>query len=313
MQGLKLAKDFYETYGAPMLAESFPEVLPYLATGLVGSGSECFGYDDEISTDHDFEPGFCIFLPDEETVDEKTAFRLQRAYTHLPDSFMGYDRSPLSPVGGNRHGVLRMADFYESKCGSKNGELTSMQWLMTPEYALAEAVNGEVFFDGSGAFSAIREKLSYYPEPVRLKKLAGYLLTMGQAGQYNYPRLLKRGETGAAQLAVHTFTDAALHVVFLLNRTYMPYYKWSFYALRSLSLFGNLSESLEFLISSENDEKTASVKSEMIEDTAALMVQALKAEQLTQATGADLEKHAYLVNDRIKDGTLRNWNIFLGV
>ena len=60
MKGLELSKRFYETYGAPMLSEKFPELEDKLAIGLVGDGSECFGYDDDISRDHDFEPGFCI-------------------------------------------------------------------------------------------------------------------------------------------------------------------------------------------------------------------------------------------------------------
>ena len=313
MKGLELARSYYEAYGEQMLKDSFPAVYPHFAVGLVGSGSECLGYDDEISQDHDFEPGFCIFLPGEDLVDSKTEFALHRAYTHLPQEFMGVSRNRMSPVGGSRHGVMRRGDFYKSRCGSANGELTTDQWLLLPEHALLEAVNGEVFYDGDGAFSRIREKLSYYPEEIKLKKLAGYLLVMGQAGQYNYPRLLKRAESGAAQFAAHTFTDAAMHVIFLLNGRYMPYYKWSFKALRDLPLFGSLSESLEFLISSENGEKTAKTKMEMIEDIAALLIAQLKKENLSDAVCADLEKHAYSVNDRIRESMLRNANIFAGV
>ena len=62
MKGLELARKYYEEYGIPMLENEFPETRKYLAVGLVGSGSECLGYDDKISQDHDFEPGFCIFL-----------------------------------------------------------------------------------------------------------------------------------------------------------------------------------------------------------------------------------------------------------
>ena len=87
MTGLELSRAYFEEYGMPMLEEQFPDLLPFLAAGLFGSGSECFGYDDEVSQDHDFEPCFCLFLPEEELVSRRSAFLLERAYAKLPDSF----------------------------------------------------------------------------------------------------------------------------------------------------------------------------------------------------------------------------------
>ena len=210
MKGLELSRLFYEEYGIPLLRE-FPQEAPHIAVGLCGSGSECFGYDDELSTDHDFEPGFCLFLPDEEIIDSRTAFRLERAYAKLPRVYLGYHRSTLSPVGGNRHGVIRLADFLTDKTGTPDGQLSLQGWFSVPEQSLAEVTNGRLFRDDSGRFTAVRETLSYLPEDVRLKKLAGHLLLMGQAGQYNYRRCVIRGETAAAQLAVTEFVKSALH------------------------------------------------------------------------------------------------------
>ena len=208
MKGLKIARAYYEEYGEPMLREKFPELLPLIAAGLTGSGSECWGFDDEVSRDHDFEPGFCLFLPGEDVVDRKTAFALERAYAALPGEFMGLKRSLVSPVGGARHGVLRTAEFMKDKIGKADGNLSLMEWLYMPDYALAEAVNGEIFTDGYGEVTAIRERLMHRPEDVRLKKLAGQLLLMGQSGQYNYRRCLQHGETAAAQLAAVEFVKS---------------------------------------------------------------------------------------------------------
>lgn len=62
MRGLELAERFYEEVGRPLLTEEYPFELPRIAVGLVGEGSECFGFDDEVSRDHDWGPGFCICL-----------------------------------------------------------------------------------------------------------------------------------------------------------------------------------------------------------------------------------------------------------
>lgn len=313
MNGLELSEQFYKTHGEPMLREQFPALLPLVAVGLFGSGSECFGFDDEISRDHDFEPGFLLLLPDESVVDRRTAFLLERAYDKLPKEFMGVRRGQLAPVGGARHGVLRTADWFTEKVGSADGVLTLSEWLTVPEHALAESVNGRLFFDGYGEVTRIRAGLMQYPEDVRRKKLAGNLLLMAQAGQYNYLRCLKHGETGAAQLAIAEFVNAAMAVVFLLNGAYRPFYKWRFRAMRQLPTLSLLAETMEYLLVTDNESPLCETKYDMIEDTAADVIDALQAQGLTKAICGDLEKHAYSVNDSIADGALRNLHILSAV
>ena len=314
MKGLELSKRFYEECGRPMLEAQFSHLLPYLAVGLVGSGSECFGYDDDLSRDHDFEPAFCIFLPDEAIVDRKSAFALERAYAKLPKEFMGIQRNRMSAVGGDRHGVIRMSDFFRAKTGSRDGNLSLGQWFSLPEHALLEAVNGEVFFDHYGEFTRIREKLTYFPEVVRLKKLAGNLLLMGQSGQYNYGRCVRRGETAAAQLAVYEFVKSAMNAVYLLEKRYMPYYKWSFRGMRELLTNAEgLAEMMEFLISTDNREEMAGKKSGMIETICRVITEELNRQRLTDSSAPEMELQAYIVNDRIMDGQIRNLHILSGV
>ena len=310
MNGLDLSRAFYAEYGAPMLREQFPEVEKLAAVGLVGSGSECLGFDDEVSRDHDFEPGFCLLLPDEDRVDRRTAFLLERAYAKLPKEFMGFRRSGVAPVGGARHGVLRAADFFAEKVGAPDGVLTVDQWLKLPQQSLLEATGGEIFRDDLGEVSAIRAALSRMPEDVRKKRLAGHLLLMAQAGQYNYLRCLKHGEPAAGQLAVNEFVKSCMEVVFLLNRAYAPYYKWSFRALRRLPKLALTAETLEYLLTTGNDADMAESKYDMIESTAADIIDELQNQGLTKAICGDLEKHAYSVNDGIEDGDVRNLNIF---
>ena len=313
MKGLDLALKFFKEYGELMLSAQFPEVSKYIAVGLVGSGSECYGYDDEISRDHDFDPAFCIFIPDEDIVGRKVEFELERAYAKLPKEYCGFKRAPLNPVGGNRHGVIRIGDFYAAKTGSRDGELSVYDWFNIPEYSLLEATNGEVFLDNYGLFTDIREKLSYYPDDIRLKKIAGNLLLMGQSGQYNYNRLILRNDTAAAQLAVTEFVKSAMNVVFLLNKRYMPYYKWSFCALRKLPFLSQLSLDFEFLISSGNDDDLARQKSQTIENVCQKIAAELGAQGIVQLATTEMEQLAYAVNDKITDNEIRNLNILYGV
>ncbi len=304
MNGLELSIAYYEEYGRPMLESQFPQLLPYLAAGLFGSGSECLGYDDELSRDHDFEPGFCILLPDEETVDRRSEFLLSRAYAKLPKTFCGVTRAALSPVGGARHGVMRTSEFFEKTVGAPDGRLTLRQWLTLPEQALLEATNGAIFHDEWGEVTRIRETLACFPEDVRRKRLAGQLLLMGQAGQYNYARCLAHGEAAAARLAAGEFVRSTLCAVFLLERRYQPYYKWSFRALRSLPRGATLAEPLEHLLFSGAEDS-----SDAIELVAAAVSELLRADALSDTAGSELERHAYAVNDRIADATLRNLHI----
>ena len=313
MKGLALCRRYYEEFGRPMLREQFPEVLPHLACGLTGSGSECLGFDDDLSTDHDFEPGFCIFLPGEDLVSRRTEFLLERAYAKLPKEYMGCSRAMIRPVGGARHGVIRMDSFFMEKTGDPEGRLTGRQWLSVPEQSLLEAVNGELYEDPSGKMSRIRENLAYYPEDIRLKKLAGRLLLMAQSGQYNYLRCLGHGEEAGAQMAVFEFVRSTASVIFLLNRRYQPYYKWLFRSLRQLPILPESAELMEYLITTDNEPETAREKSAVIEGLAADVIDELTDQGLTDAICGDLEKHAYSVNDRIADPDLRNLHILSGI
>lgn len=314
MNGLELSKGFYEEYGKEMLANEFPDLLKYIAVGFVGNGSEHFGFDDEISRDHDFEPGFTIFIPGENIIDRRDEFKLERAYAKLPKEYQGFKRQNISPVGGNRNGIIRTAEFYKEMVGVEDGQLSIDAWLHIPDYALASAVNGEVFFDEYKEFSAIREHLRFMPEDIKLKRIAGNLLIMAQAGQYNFLRCAKHNEREAAQFACTEFIQAAMKVLFLLNDQYMPFYKWSFKALRRIYGTDKFIEKFTFLLYGDNsDDDVIQNKYNVIEEIASMMITLLQDRKLTDAICGDLEKHAYSVNDKIQEGAIRNMHILEAV
>lgn len=311
MKGMELSQRFYEAYGRKMIADGFLEYESIIAVGIAGEGSDCFGYDDELSRDHDFEAGFCLWIPD--SLDNTTEFRLSRAYHKLPGEYLGVRRVEQSLWGQGRRGVMRIGDFYRRFTG-RPGSLESLtEWLYTPEYSLACAVNGRVFRDDLGEFSRIRRELSAgYPEDIRKKKLAARLAFMAQSGQYNYTRCMKRGEPGAAALALGEFVQNATSAIFLLNRRYMPYYKWMFRALRELPLCRDAACLLEPVLLSDRQQCSAPCVSEQIEQICAEVVRELRNQQLTGGSWDYLEPHAYEVQERILDHTLRTMHIMEG-
>ena len=313
MNGLKLAREYYETYGKEMLEGGFSDYLPFISVGLAGSGSEVLGFDDEISRDHDFEPGFCIFIPSEDVLDRKVAFALERAYAKLPSEFKGFSRQKISPAGGARHGVIRLDEFLTGKIGNPEGRLSVYEWLKIPTQYLLEVTKGELFYDGDGRFTKIREELSLMPRDVRLKRLAGHLLLMSQSGQYNYMRMVKRGDMAAAGMCVYEYVKNAVAAIYLLNNEYMPYYKWQMRGLKELDILSELALPLEFLITVGNEESYVNEKIDRIELIAGTVIEELISQGITEAICGDLTKHAYSVNDYVNDGNLRNLNILSGV
>lgn len=134
--------------------------------------------------------------------------------------------------------------------------------------------------------------------------------TAAACGRWYSPgRCLQHGEAGAAQLAAGEFVKNTLSAVFLLNRAYMPYYKWSFRALRALPGGEDLDRSLEWLLTTDNGESVAEDKYFCMEGIASQVIDLLQEQGLTEATCGDLEKHAYSVNDGIRDGEVRNKHI----
>ncbi len=312
MNGLEVSKKFYYEFGKPMLESSFSNVIDRIAVGLVGEGSECFSFDDEFSRDHDFEAGFCIFITRQDA--EKFGFELERAYAKLPKEFMGLKRKILLPVGGDRHGVISIEEFYAKFLGSENSPKCNLQWLSLPTHALASACNGEVFEDNLGKFSKIRNVLlKGYPEDVRKKKISAHTALMAQAGQYNYSRCCSRGETGAGQLAIFEFVRHAISVIYLLNNKYEPFYKWVYRGMRELNVLSDLEFSLVGLTELDNSSVRVKEKIEIIEDVSSLIIDEFKSQGITKATCLDLSRHALSIQDGIKDAELRNLHVMDGV
>lgn len=247
---MDLCEAYYEKYGKPMIHEKFPQYEDKIAVGLCGEGSECFGFDDELSLDHDCGPRFCMWITDE--VFEEIGMALQKEYEKLPKIFAG-SVLKRTPMGGSRDGVHTIDNFYSQFLERPELPESREDWWSLDGHDLATATNGRVFVDKAGIFTAIREYLlKYYPRDVWIERIATSLIYCAQSGQYNYPRMMARGDYVTARLALSEYMKHIMDVVFLLNRVYPPYYKWQHSAMARLSILPEVGDILTAICDMED-------------------------------------------------------------
>lgn len=313
---LDLCEAYYEAYGKPMIHEKFAEYEDKIAVGLCGEGSECFGFDDEISTDHDCGPGFAMWVSDE--VYEQIGAQLNEEYDKLPKVFAGRIRY-TTPMGSRRCGAGTIQAFYNRVLGGKPVPQNENDWYDMDEFALAAATNGRVFVDKEGTFSEIRGKLlEYYPHSVWIERIAKSLLWSAQAGQYNYGRMMARADYVTAHIALSEYMKGMMDLIFLLNRKYSPYYKWQHKAMANLEILPEVGDILTAIgdMGSQRDAwKDYSYQTEVntndmiamtIEIVAKLVVNCLQEMGLSQSDNPYLEVQALEVFKHMKEDETSN-------
>ncbi len=245
---------FYEEKVKPLIHDVFGAYEGRIAVGIAGEGSDCFGYDDEISRDHDFGTGVCLWLSDE----DMTVFgrELSEAYDKLVDE---KDRKYYTERLKERRGVMSIHDFYSNilqiDCNTKDCVMTGDQWLGLDHSCLATATNGEVFRDDTGEFTRFRKLLlSYYPEKVWRIRIAGKMHEYSAALQVNYQRCMSRKDRVSAEVCRIKGMTAAMELYFLLKRQYMPYYKWAYRALSDIDTNGSFTARIDELAALHSEE-----------------------------------------------------------
>ena len=301
MTGLELSEQLYRETVRASIAAEFPEWESRIAVGLAGPGSECFGYDDDISRDHDFAPRLCLWLTEADA--KEIGAHLQARYQAWTAQF-----DAVTAMAADRSGVIPIPEFYRRFTGGPGVPPDHIAWLRIPEHLLAAATNGAVFRDDLGEFTRIRDALlAGYPPDVRRKRLAARLFTMGQAGQYNLPRCLKRGDAVAARFAETEFLTAALQAVCLLNGRYAPYYKWLYRTASELPLCAQAVSRCGALLETPDAEKTARV-----EDISILIADEVRRQDLSATEDNFLVNQAFVVQRGIADATLRGIDVSFG-
>jgi hypothetical protein len=304
MKGLEISRNYYLELVEPSLKREFPDLYPRLAAGLVGNGSDRYGFDDEISRDHDWGVDFYLWLTenDRKSVAVLDAWKTRFMNEHLPD------------IQNNRSCYCRavaamlVGDFYQQLIGVSRCPNSLNEWIRVPEEQLSLATNGEIWFDGAGAFTAIREQLlAYYPDDLRLKRMAAKCMELAQTGQYNHMRMAKRKDWVTVRFILSRFSAAAIALVFMLNKVYRPYYKWAFRMLGTLPVLGSaIAQQLESLaLSADFDEASLTAQQQNIATICDLLVSELRLQGLTDSNDWFMASHGEALQKQIASESLR--------
>ena len=301
MKGIELSKAYYDEVGVSLIENKYKAYAGRIATGLAGEGSECMGYDDDFSTDHDYGPGFCIWLTREDF--DAFGHELQMDYNELPKEWSGMPARNTSKEGEGRVGVLCIDDFFKKYTGFyrapevKNIE-DVLAWDAIKTEQLCNVVNGKVFRDDLGEFTKRREEFKEYPKPVRLYKIANALHRMAQSGQYNYDRSIKRDDVGMMYSSISEFVDATVECAYLLNNMYMPFYKWRFRGMDSFTCLTNLKDLLERVVLKRPNDKIVRAK---IEEICKEFVEELHKQNLSRSNDEFLDVHKDEVFEKMEE------------
>lgn len=304
MNGLSISEKYFFDVGLPEIEKNMPELLEKAAFGSAGEGSDNLGYDDELSRDHDWGPGFSIWLSKEDMAE--LGDRTREVYNNLPKVFMG-----LPVKSGNRQtdyrvGPDKIESFYARLTGLNGIPETEAEWMNVSEAGLAQALSGRVFMDRPGRFTEIRNRLlEFYPHDVILKKLAGHLAKAAQSGQYNYVRCQIRNDQTASFMALYEFISHVQGAIFLLNRKYMPYYKWTNRRLSELDILGRFTAPRLDMMA-----RDPSGKSDMIESISDDIIRELRREGLSASASDYLFDHAIEIQKSIGSDYLRRMDLF---
>jgi Domain of unknown function (DUF4037) len=217
VSGLDLARRFYQQAVRPLLGDQ-----PH-AAALLGNGSEVLGYDDAVSTDHDFGPRVQLFLADETAVADAVASLCtvpgQVEITTAEQLFR--QRLGVDPLAG-----MRLVD-----------------WLVAPTQILASLTAGAVFHDPHGALEGRRRVLRWYPEDVWRYALAAGWLRVGQEEAF-VGRAGATGDDLGSRLVAARLIRELVRLAFLVERRWAPYSKWLGRAFAGLPLAARLSPHL---------------------------------------------------------------------
>lgn len=222
---IDISHSFFDEIVKPILAEHFPAELEQAAIGIFGYGSEVLRLDDELSSDHHWGLRIDALFPD--AVFRARGEEIKRVVSaNLPHSFKGHSLREAHVSGAGLAPESTTA-YLTRMIGLDHPPHSYAEWLSIPEEDIIHVINGEVWHDPLGDFTAVRTAFQgYYPEPVRLRRIAHWCRFFSGMGVYALKRAILRDNDFYATTRFSNAIRLGIQLAFLLDKQYFPYDKW---------------------------------------------------------------------------------------
>ncbi len=223
---ISASRSFFHEILLPLLRREYPAETAQTAFGVFGYGSEVMGMDDEYSSDHHWGIRINAVMPD--ILFQGGGKDIAQAIAPgLPESYRGFSvREGFS--GGTGLSITALESYLKTTIGIDHPPQTYTDWLGAPEEDIIHVINGEIWLDELGIYSAVRKTLAgYYPEPVRLRRIAHWCRYFSGMGAYALKRAILRDNEYYATIVFARAVRWAVQLAFMLEKQYYPYDKWT--------------------------------------------------------------------------------------
>lgn len=211
IKGLELSESFFNENKALLFKKIPSNAIEYITIGLFGFGSECYGVDDEISEDHNFDQGFIILV--EDSVPLTDFLKIKQAYDCLPKL---YKRFCL--LNQTKHGVHYMKEYlnYLGVNVIKNISDESKALLL----------NGKLFYQGfASTFANLRYDIRKNSNYDFLIDLSLKALEINKYIPYNLKRSLDRGDLYTFKSLKNNLVNHLIEFYYIYHKMYLPHDK----------------------------------------------------------------------------------------
>lgn len=234
---IDISRSFFEDVVQPILQEHFPEETAQTAFGVFGYGSEALRLDDEYSRDHHWGLRIDALMPPAVFESKRQAI-METLSANLPESYQGHSLR-AGHLAGAGLAPDNLQAFLTRTIGIDHAPRNHVEWLKIPEEDIIHIVNGEVWADPLGEFTTIREVFQgYYPEPVRLRRIANWCRFFSGMGTYALKRAILRDNEFYATTRFSNALRLGIQLAFLLDKQYFTYDKWLLAYLERLPRLG---------------------------------------------------------------------------